>query len=270
MMMKKLFWIFLLGALALSCAPEEAYVPGEADPADCYGVYFPEGQGGSFLVRPSAPHEFTFKAARTRTDDAITVPVVVNAPSAFEAEPIRFEAGQAETSFTVRFPNIEEQVEQSFDLRIEDPKYASRYDLVRHYLAFSVLVGKRKIVPNRRTDWRFQYYSGYYYANTVDGYYGYFTVPASAGSTSDPDFIQQMLDDYNDKLEEHFAGATPTFYTDYSTAAWALFTGAPHYGPTPKSSGYTGTEKDVIAFMVGVTDAPYLTGDYQYIKCTLD
>ena len=60
------------------------------------------------------------------------------------------------------------------------------------------------------------------------------------------------------------------FYTDYSTAAWALFTGAPHYGPTPKSSGYTGTEKDVIAFMVGVTEAPYLTGDYQYIKCTLD
>ena len=248
MMMKKRFWIFLLGALALSCAREEAYVPGEADPAGCYGVYFPEGQGGSFLVRPSAPHEFTFKAARTRTDDAITVPVVVNAPSAFEAEPIRFEAGQAETSFTVRFPNIEEQVEQTFDLRIEDPQYASRYDMVRHYLAFSVLVGKRKIVPNRRTDWRFQYYSGYYYANTVDGYYGYFTVPAS----------------------EHFAGITPTFYTDYSTAAWALFTGAPHYGPTPKSSGYTGTEKDVIAFMVGVTEAPYLTGDYQYIKCTLD
>jgi hypothetical protein len=132
MMMKKRFWIFLLGALALSCAREEAYVPGEADPAGCYGVYFPEGQGGSFLVRPSAPHEFTFKAARTRTDDAITVPVVVNAPSAFEAEPIRFEAGQAETSFTVRFPNIEEQVEQTFDLRVEDPQYASRYDMVRH------------------------------------------------------------------------------------------------------------------------------------------
>ena len=51
MMMKKRFWIFLLGALALSCAREEAYVPGEADPAGCYGVYFPEGQGGSFLVR---------------------------------------------------------------------------------------------------------------------------------------------------------------------------------------------------------------------------
>lgn len=268
-MMKKLFWI-LIGALALSCAPEEAYVPGEADPAGCYGVYFPEGQGGSYLLRPSAPHEFTFKAARLRTDDAITVPVVVNAPSVFEAEPIRFEAGQAETSFTVRFPQIEEQVEETFDLRVEDPMYASNYDLARHYLYFSVLVGNRKIVPNRRTDWRFQYYSGYYYVNAVDGYYGFVTVPASAGNPSDPDFVQSVLDDYNSRLEDHFMGISPTFYSDYSTAAWALFTGAPHYGPTPKSSGYADAEKDVIAFMVGVTDAPYLTGDYQYIKFTLE
>ena len=269
MMMKKLYWI-LLGALALSCAPEETFVPGEADPADCYGVYFPEGQGGSFVIRPSAPHEFTFRAARTRTDGAITVPVIVNAPATFEAEPIHFEAGQAETSFTVRFPNIEEQVEQRFDLRVEDSQYASRYDLVRHYLAFSVLVGNRKIVPNRRTDWRFQYYSGYYYVNAGDGLYAFWTVPASAGSTSDPDFIQAVMDDYNGQLEDHFAGSTPIIYTDYSTAAWAIFSGAPHYGATPKSSGYTGTEKDVIGFMFGVTDAPYLTGDYQYIKFTLD
>ena len=269
MMMKKLFWI-LLGALALSCAQKETFVPGEPDPDGCYGVYFPEGQGGSYLLRPSAPHEVTFQAARLRTDGAITVPVVIDAPSAFEAEPIRFEAGQAVTSFTVRFPRIEEQVEQTFDLRIEDPMYASNYDLARHYLAFSVLVGNRKIEPKRRTDWRFQYYSGYYYVNAVDGNYGFFTLPASAGDPADPAFVQAALDDYNSRLEDHFSGIAPTFYTDYSTAAWALFTGAPHYGPTPKSSGYTGTEKDVIAFMVGVTDAPYLTGDYQYITCTLD
>ena len=79
----KRFAILIAAALvAFSCDKQPAYAPGEPDPATCYRVYFPDQLGfGSQLLRPSAPHAFTFKVARERTAGAITVPVTIDATS---------------------------------------------------------------------------------------------------------------------------------------------------------------------------------------------
>ena len=269
--MKRVVFLIAAAVVAISCNKQQVYSPGEPDSPTCYRVYFPDQLGfGSHLVRTGAPHEFTFKAARERTDGAITVPVNIDATSAaFKADPIHFGDGEAETTFTVRFDGIEEQVEHRFDLTVTDPQYVSQYRQVRRNVSFSVLVGKRKITPNLRKDWRFRYYSGYYYVDASEGNYGFYTVPASAGDPKDPEFVQKVLEEYNEGLEDHYATASFSIKTDYSTNAWAVFTGSPHYCATPKSSGAT-TPGDQIAFMIGVAATnPYSTGDYQYITLTL-
>lgn len=268
--MKRLLTLCTFLALALSCA-KEGYIPGEKDLQDCYKVYFPEQAGyGDFMLRSTASREFTYKACRKRTDGAITVPVVVNASSpVFSVDPIVFADGEAETTFSVRFDGAEEQVPLSFSLEIQDPQYASTYLLERKYVSFTVLIGNRKITPNLRSDWRFIYYSNYYYVYTSEGYYGFWTLPASAGNPEDPDFVRQVIEDYNAKLEDYYAGSRPNFNTDYSTTAWALFTGSSHYGATPASSGGSSESGDYIAFMFGVTASPYCTGDYAYTSFTL-
>lgn len=268
--MNKLVIFLLALAAVLSCSKGDGYVPGERDPEGCYKVYFPEQGGyGSILLRPSAERVLTYRVARQRTDGAIVVPVRVEASSAFSVDPISFADGEAETTFSIRFPDIPEQEEVAFSMVIDDPAYVSKYDMRLHYLSFSVLVGTRKIVLNRREDWVFQYYSGYYYVNEADGYYGFRTVPASEGDPEDEAFVQSVVDSYNSELEEHYATAVPNFLSDYSTAQFALFQGAAHYGPTPKSSG-AGSSGDFIAFMFGVTSSPYCNGDYQYIILTVE
>ena len=269
---KYLLPVLVLTALS-SCTRETPYTPGAEDPAGCYRVYFPEQPGyGQMALRPSSPRILTFKAVRERTDGEITVPLTVeaSAPDVFEVDLLHFDDGQAEATLTVRFPKAQEQVGYSCDIRIDDPQYASNYMMERRYVSFGILIGNRKIEPKRRTDWTFQYYSGYYYVRAVDGNYGFITVPASAGDPEDPAYVRQVLENWSAGLEDHYAGISPTFYTDYSTMAWALFSGASHYGATPKSSGYSGSEKNLVGFMVGVTGDPYATGDYQYITFTLE
>ena len=269
---KYLLPVLVLTALS-SCTRETPYAPGAVDPAGCYRVFFPEQPGyGQMALRPSSPRILTFKAVRERTDGGITVPLKIeaSAPDVFEVDLLHFDDGQAEATLTVRFPKAQEQVGYTCDILIDDPQYASNYMMERRYVSFGILIGNRKIEPKRRTDWTFQYYSGYYYVRAVDGNYGFITVPASAGDPEDPAYVRQVLENWSAGLEDHYAGLSPTFYTDYSTMAWALFSGASHYGATPKSSGYSGSEKNLVGFMVGVTGDPYATGDYQYITFTLE
>ena len=263
------FLLAVLPLLALSCA-KDTYVPGDPDPDGCYGVYFPEQGGyGSIMLRPTADRVITYTACRTRTDGAITVPVTVHADDAFRVDPITFADGEAKTTFSVHFDNIEEQVEFPFELLVTDPAYASQYTLNRRHITFSLLVGNRKIVPNHRTDWRFIYYSSYYYVYTGDGYYTFCTVPASDGDPDDEAYVQAVLDRFNAELEEHFSGISPTFLTDYSTAAWSLFQGQAHYCSTPGSTGGSGSG-NYVAFMFGITGSPYCNGDYQYTTLTVE
>lgn len=269
----KLFLPVLVLAVLSSCTRETPYTPGAEDPAGCYRVYFPEQPGyGQMALRSSSPRTLTYKAVRERTDGEITVPVKIeaSAPDVFEVDLLHFDDGQAESTLTIRFPKAQEQVGYSFELTVDDPLYASNYMMERRYISFDILIGNRRIEPKRRTDWTFQYYSGYYYVRAVEGNYGFITVPASAGDPDDPAYVKKVLEDWNAGLEDYYNGVSPTFYTDYSTMAWALFSGASHYGATPKSSGYSGSEKDLVGFMVGVTKDPYATGDYQYITFTTE
>ncbi len=140
--MKKFFNIFAVAALACAafaaCSDDENYVPGEPDAAGCYGVYFP-AQQTSFELDPSADTELTFTAARTKTDDAIIVPVAIKrGEETFSVSEISFAAGEEETEFTISFPNAEVGVTYNLDLQIEDPQYASMYSQNSSFLYFNV------------------------------------------------------------------------------------------------------------------------------------
>lgn len=132
-----------LSLFAVSCVEEaDTYVKGEADVEGCYGVYFPAQEAaGAHTYDPSMPTEITFTLARTNSKGEITVPVVPTAShdGIFEIPAVTFADGQAETQFTVTFPNSENGIKYSLSLAITDPQYASKYNDGATNLDFSVL-----------------------------------------------------------------------------------------------------------------------------------
>ncbi len=132
----------LVSLSATSCVEEEVYTQGEPEVEGCYGVYFPASQeaAGDNFLDPEAPTTLTFKAARLNMEGAITVPVVVEASEegVFTVSEIAFEDGQAETEFTVSFPDAELGKTYSCRLLIEDPLYAQVYGLNAFTLDFSI------------------------------------------------------------------------------------------------------------------------------------
>lgn len=131
--MKRYLSIFAIAALSCSmlaaCSDDEDYIPGQPEDPDCYGVYFPEHQT-SIELDPAESTDLTFTAARTKTTDAITVPVSIKrGGETFSVSEIEFAAGEAQTTFTVSFPDAEVGVTYDFDMVIEDSRYASIYGL---------------------------------------------------------------------------------------------------------------------------------------------
>lgn len=129
--------------VALSgCTDDVNYTPGAEDDPDNYGVYFPTQTSPTTVeLDPSEEPKVTYKVRRTKYLDAITVPVVVT-PSEegiFEIDPIVFGPGEAETEFTVSFPNAVEGTTYTCDIRIEDPHYISLYGPKDTGLSFSVI-----------------------------------------------------------------------------------------------------------------------------------
>ncbi len=144
----------VLPFMALSCAPEEVFNPGEPDLDGCYGVYFPtQDATGAHTYDPSQPTEIVFKVARTVSEDEIVVPLKVSASheGIFKVEELKFEDGQSETEFKVTFPDSQNGINYSLSIEIDDPQYASKYDSKRTFLDFSVLRVEWKYFLNPQT-----------------------------------------------------------------------------------------------------------------------
>lgn len=146
----------LVSLLALACTPEEmASVGGQGDP-DCYGVYFPAQDGtGDIQIDPDDPRHFTFKVGRTKTDDAITVPVriISEDEGVFNLSELKFAEDERSAEISVYFPTAQLGRTYSCSLIIDDPKYASSYSTVSNHLSFSVTRVKwnKVLGPNGET-----------------------------------------------------------------------------------------------------------------------
>ena len=119
-----------LAALLAACSTKEAYVAGEQDSSDSYGVYFPL-QDNSLAVElsPDDPTSVSYKVRRTRTDGKITVPVVVtvNDDDIFSVAPVIFKDGENEAVLTVNFPGAEIGKTYNCAVKVDDPAYISIY-----------------------------------------------------------------------------------------------------------------------------------------------
>lgn len=133
-----------MSLFTVACVEEDTlqYEAGEADLEGCYGVYFPAQEAsGDHTYDPNMPTEMTFTVARTNTKGSITVPVdtIASHAGVFELGEIKFEDGQAETTFKVTFPNSDNGVKYSLSIGISDPQYASKYQDGATNIDFSVL-----------------------------------------------------------------------------------------------------------------------------------
>ena len=138
---KYLFIALVSAFLTVGCSDDLEYTPGEVQ-GETYGVYFPEQRMSSRIeLEPNHKTQVTYVAKRTNVQDEITVPVVVtpSVKNVFVVEPIRFAAGQDETSFTIYFPEAQVGTEYTCALSIEDPRYVSIYSEHKSNLSFSVL-----------------------------------------------------------------------------------------------------------------------------------
>lgn len=138
-----------------SCVRESPkYTEGEPDADGCYGVYFPNQEAsGDHTYDPSDPTTVTFKAVRTVSSGAITVPLTVNDTSAnkvFQVGTLSFADGQTESTVTVNFPDATLGVKYGLSISIEDPQYASKYSSGDFGLAFSALREKWNSVGKAR------------------------------------------------------------------------------------------------------------------------
>lgn len=140
MKINKIFSVLLASALAFaSCSKEPAYVPGEAENPDCYGVYFPEQEATGYHATPETSVEF--RVARTNTKGRIEVPVeLISDSDVFAAQSIVFEDGEAETSLILDYAKAESNNEYSVQIEINDPAYASLYSSNICSLSYTVLL----------------------------------------------------------------------------------------------------------------------------------
>lgn len=157
--MKK-FYTIILGAVlslaAVSCQQElqDNWTPGEAEDAFCYGVYFPVQEASGYHVySPADAPKVVITVSRSNTSGAITVPVEASfsEEGIFEATPIAFADGQAETTFTLNFPTAKEGVEYSASFVITDNTYAAKYSSNAVALDFSVMRVEMKYFLDPKT-----------------------------------------------------------------------------------------------------------------------
>lgn len=147
---------FLLALFVLAgCKDDVNYTRGTAEDPDCYGVYFPKKQSArtDLEFEPGAQTEATYTVKRRNTVDPIVVPVVVkaNVEDIFVVEPIVFDAGEEETTFTVSFPNAQMGTTYTCDIDIEDPRYASVYGPDKVTLSISLVLAKWELVTDEKT-----------------------------------------------------------------------------------------------------------------------
>jgi len=138
--LKSLLYVLLATFLFVGCTDDDTVSVGEQENPDCYGVYFPsQSNAGNVELDPAEAPELTFNVRRTRSEDAITVPVVIKgSEDIFTASAIEFADGQEETTFEISFPDAEIGTPYTCEVQIDDPAYASIYGERAAGFSFSV------------------------------------------------------------------------------------------------------------------------------------
>ena len=154
-------WVLvaLLPLVLFSCKKNElTYQPGQADLANCYGVYFPSQEAaGSHTYDPEMDRVLTVTVARKADqpliNDEITVPYVVKASEEgiFKTGEIVFASGQSETTVDITFDDAEQGVKYDLALEITDPQYASVYTSNATEFNFDVMVVAWQYILNPQT-----------------------------------------------------------------------------------------------------------------------
>lgn len=142
----KILMALVFVSLFFGCAKEKLYEPGKADDPNCEGVYFPS-QEVSGVFAPADDFTFDVKVARTKDAEALTVPLAVKCDSIhlFEIPELKFEAGQAEQTLTIKFgkeigKEMVKGIAHTLVLSIDDPLYASQYSTNSNVFAIDVIV----------------------------------------------------------------------------------------------------------------------------------
>lgn len=138
--LKSLLYVLLATFLFAGCTDDDTVSVGEQENPYCYGVYFPsQSNAGNVELDPAEAPELTFTVRRTRSEDAITVPVVIKgSEDIFTASAIEFADGQEETTFAISFPDAEVGTPYTCEVQIADPAYASIYGERATGFSFSV------------------------------------------------------------------------------------------------------------------------------------
>ena len=117
-----------------------------------------------------------------------------------------------------------------------------------------------------KTDWRFIYYSNYFYVYTTGVKFGMWTIPADYDMTNEK-VVAQILKAYEAALKANTSGAL-TWLNAYSSAAYSVFeltaaayTAHPYY----TSNGEDSSTSSYHAVMIGLTAKGEVTGEYNYI-----
>ncbi len=143
--------LLALGVFALtfvSCEDTvEPQSPAPTVSENCQGVYFPVSDAynnAAYEMEPTETREITLAMSRTRTGEAVEVPltVVVNDSDVFVVpETVYFGATDTLSTFTVTFPNAEEGITYNLELTVSGDDYVNPYmsDL---YVATSVTLIK--------------------------------------------------------------------------------------------------------------------------------
>ncbi|MEG2096023.1 MAG: hypothetical protein RRY73_05020 [Alistipes sp.] len=115
---KNIFYLFSFLAAALfmgSCSDDVTRDPSPEVNPNCMQVFFPTSNQSTFELVPTDPTELTVTVNRVKTEEAAIVPVMVttNTDNIFTniPETVQFTAGQASTSFTVRFDQSKEAID---------------------------------------------------------------------------------------------------------------------------------------------------------------
>lgn len=216
--LKYILPVIATAIMAAGCAEEELYTPGLSDTENNYGVYFPSQTSPTQLdLDPSDETEVTYTVRRERGEEAITVPVVVEASEEgiFDIDPIVFGPGESETEFTVSFPTAERGVEYTCNIRIEDTRYISLYGTHSTTLSLSLIrAGWLPVTgPNGETKgkWR-DNVIGNIYSIDVDGYNPYPEVEVEIYEREDlPGFYRMKV--YGDALMQALVPGRQLSYT---------------------------------------------------------
>lgn len=143
----KIFMALAALSFAASCQVVEVYKPdykpGTPDSEDCQYVYFPSQDLSSYAyLSPDAETSVTIKIKRENTEEGVKVPLKIKASeeNIFTlAAPVVFEPNQAETEFTVLFPNAQIGTKYTATFYVDDPEFVSKYAALATGIDFTTM-----------------------------------------------------------------------------------------------------------------------------------